>query len=749
MPKHEERIRYLESVLSFTLDALESAATLGDFQKSLASLDSTERILGEMCSRLARVLDCEAMAVFLVDEESNDFFLARCEPEAWSALLNREVDRQVERGVFARALAQAGPVFALAATPECGGRDLLLHGVATSSRIRGMLAALPRGDRAAISDSSLHLGSLILKNTANCLESLELYRLVREANTKLERQVRDMERSTAMYRQLFDNSPLALVLMDRNGVVLETNPGYEQLFGYARREAVGRKNRDLIVPPDSASLFAEVLGKAGVVTTEADRLHKSGRSIPVSVLGYPVFVQGRVEAVYFSYRDISERKAYQEQLTHQAFHDPLTGLPNRALFLDRLERCIRRSRRHDDYRYAVLMIDLNRFKNINDSLGHLMGDMLLTEIAHRFTSCMRDMDTVARLGGDEFAVLMEEFRHPSEVVRVVQRLRNALAEPFLLDNHVVFTDASIGVVIRTRRYKTPEALLRDADLAMYRAKENGEEYRIFNKAMYHETMRAMTLENELRQALSRGELYLRFQPIVGVDTGGLHGFEALVRWLHPTRGEVLPGEFISVAEEAGLINALGEWVLAEACSWLGRRHDLNPTRPYGFMNVNLSALQLSQRSLPGFIQEVLRSSHLAAGQLNLEITESAMMQDLRGAREMLERLKAVGLGIVVDDFGTGYSSLAYLQSFPLDYLKIDRSFVSGRRSGQVNREIVAVILSLARNLGLKAVAEGVEQPGQFEVLKGLSCDLAQGFLFAAPLSAEQAAQYRGHALTQA
>ncbi len=742
MGMQAERMASLEREFRSTLEALEIAASLGDFQGHIDTFESPRAICREMCVRVERILPCHALAVFLVDEAGSDFVLTHAAGPERRAWFEEEMDRQVERGAFARTLNDSRPQFVRAEMDGNGGALLLMHAVATGSRIRGMFMALPKETGKPVPESSLHLLSLVLLNTANCLESFELYGLLRQANERLRARVGDLERQSAFYHQLFESSPLALALVDTQDRIMEINTGYEQLFGYSREEAVGKLNRDLIVPGNSgASLFESIISSHCEVAGETVRLTKDRREVPVSVLGYPVLVGGEIEAVYFSYQDISERKAYEDRLAHQAFHDPLTDLPNRALFLDRMEQALKRNKRNPAYRFAVLLIDLDRFKNVNDSLGHVVGDILLQEISLRFQSCVREMDTVARLGGDEFAVLIEEFTLPREVVMIVNRLTHSLFDPFFIEGNVVHAGASIGVVIRTMDYSAPENILRDADIAMYRAKESGDEFRIFNKAMYRETIRAMTLENELRQALARDEFQLFYQPVINVAEQVLEGFEALLRWNHPRKGLVLPQEFIGVAEEIGLIHALGEWVFERACSRLKAWEGNWEACPGLSMSINMSALHISRRGLPGVLESILSHTGVDPQRIKLEITESALMRNIQQSQTLMARVKQIGLKLVIDDFGTGYSSLAYLQSFPIDALKIDRSFVSGSGSGRMNKEIVAAVLALAHNLGMEAVAEGVESPEQYHVLCKLGCGLAQGHLFAPALPAEEAVMF--------
>lgn len=434
--------------------------------------------------------------------------------------------------------------------------------------------------------------------------------------------------------------------------------------------------------------------------------------------------------------DITDRKQLETQLAHMAFHDPLTGLPNRALCLDRIRQAIERAKRRGNYQYAVIFLDLDRFKVINDSLGHLMGDRLLENVAKRLRNCVRGLDTVARLGGDEFVLILEETGSQREVVRIIKRIRTAMTEVFPIADHDIHVSASMGVVISPALYDKPEELLRNANIALHRAKAQGRNrFKVFNSRMLEDAIRLMNLENDLRHALARQEFYLDYQPILALRDRRLTGFEALVRWRRPDRGVVPPLEFIPVAEETGLIVPLGLWILEEACrtmaGWLREFPECDGLA----VSVNLSARQLSQPALVEDVERILRATGLDPRALKLEITETVIMDNPELSILRLKRLKALGIRLSVDDFGTGYSSLSYLQRFPIDTLKVDRAFVSDIEMPE-NRKIVGAVVTLAHSLGLDVVAEGVEQETQTTVLNSFACEAGQGFLFSHPLGRE-------------
>ena len=547
----------------------------------------------------------------------------------------------------------------------------------------------------------------------------------------------------AYFSQLFANSPQAIALIDMHRNIVDVNAAFERMFGHRADDLKGFGMRSFIVPEqlltECENLRAAILTGKSVVR-ETLRRHRDGRLLPVSMIGFPIVIAGDPQGIVYIYQDISERKAFEEQITHQAFHDALTGLPNRSLLSDRLDRALTRARRRGDYQYAVLMIDLNKFKGINDTLGHQAGDMLLVEVARRLESCVRSMDTVARLGGDEFAVILEELKAKKEVMAVVDRIGVALGRPFPLCGTTVTPGASIGVVLRTREYASAEDILRDADIAMYRAKEQGRLSMIFDRRMHQEILEAVSLEADLRQALAKGELLLHYQPIMGIASGRMEGFEALVRWDHPDRGLVPPGSFIPLAEETGLILPLGRYVISEACRQLRAWQLEYPEAAELSVSVNVSCRQFVKDGLVEHVAGVLAETGLDPDCLKLEITESVLMHDAQHTARELGRLKALGVKIAIDDFGTGYSSLSYLRQLPIDQLKIDRSFISGQDNNGEGQEIVKSIIALARGLGLTVIAEGVEREEQLERLRLADCDKAQGFMFSRPVDSRCAAR---------
>ena len=574
---------------------------------------------------------------------------------------------------------------------------------------------------------------------------------------------RALAKSERLFRQLFENSVDALFLHDEEGRIVDCNSEACRSLGYEREELLRLGVRDFAVDVlsdeereerrDDTPWRRALRAEPGVSVRFHHNHHrrKDGSTFPVEV-GVGGVDYGGVRLILASARDLTERVELEGRLTHMALHDPLTGLPNRALLRERLEHALERASgggARGDVLVAVLMVDLDDFKVVNDSLGHGLGDRLLVGAAKRLAGCLRPGDTVARLGGDEFVVLLEDVRDPADAVAVADRIGEGLEETFELGGHGLAVTASVGISLscpgdRRDPFLRAEDLLRDADVAMYASKKGGKgRHRVFDPGMGEKARERLRLETDLRRALERGEFVVHYQPKVALDTGEVEGFEALVRWEHPKLGLLPPGGFVPLAEETGLIVPLGMWVLEEACSWVAKRRAgvLGGSAP-PTVSVNLSPRQFRDPGLVGEVGRVLRRTGLEAEVLTLEITEGVVADDVDAAVSRLGELKALGVRLAVDDFGTGYSSMNYLRRFPVDVLKIDRSFVAGLGEDPEAEAIVGAVRELARALGLGVVAEGVETAEQLEKLRGMgdgrvSGDLAQGYHFARPLPAEE------------
>ncbi len=520
------------------------------------------------------------------------------------------------------------------------------------------------------------------------------------------------------------------------------SPRWKAMLGYTDDE-IGTEPDEWfgLVHPDDRSalrsaLAAHFKGEASHFEMEHRMRHRSGDDRWVLTRGVAVRdASGRAVRMAGSLTDVTARKRAEQQLLYDAFHDGLTGLANRALFIDRLAMAIAASRRRHSLGFAVLFLDLDRFKTINDSLGHSVGDRLLVGIGDRLQQIVRPGDTVARLGGDEFAILIAEVRDAGGAIHVAERALEEIARPFLFEGHEVFVTTSVGIALGGIDDISPEAVLRDADIAMYRAKAAGKaRYEVFNAEMHANAVRLLRLETDLRHAIEQQQFVMHYQPIVDLRAGTVAGFEALVRWDHPERGLVAPGHFIGIAEETGLIVPLGWWVLEQACSQTREWQERNPLQPPLWISVNVSGKLFHQANAVENVLAILEQTGLPPESLRLEVTESVVLDHGDQALAKLHELRAMGVQLSVDDFGTGYSSLSYLQRFRYDSLKIDRSFVSRMGSARGSRTIVETILQLAHDLGIGVVAEGVETEDQARRLRELDCPLGQGYWFARPLN---------------
>ncbi len=536
-------------------------------------------------------------------------------------------------------------------------------------------------------------------------------------------------------------------ISDPEGRLLYLNQAARRFFELPDHGGLDGLNlADRLSPTVIERLVTEIvpqLDADGMWSGELTLVRNDGSPVPVlAQLLVHRDNDGRMEFFSAVMHDISERKQFESALAHQATHDPLTGLPNRSLLLERLGISLERARRRGG-RVAVLFLDLDHFKVVNDSLGHALGDRLLLAIADRLASALRPGDTIARFGGDEFVVLCQDLHGRADAIAIAERINGAVSGPFVIDEVEVFVGMSIGIAFpdRLTAETDPATLIRDADAAMYRAKERGRgRWEVFDNAMRASAVDRLDIENALRRALERRELRVHYQPVADLRTGEVVGVEALLRWEHTERGLLLPGEFIAVAEETGLIVPIGSWVLEQACRQLVRWDAAVPTATPLSLAVNLSGRQLGHPGLVDGIGEVLGETGIDPARVELEITESVLMDDVEMSQDTLARLRGLGVRLAVDDFGTGYSSLSYLRRFPVDLLKVDRSFVDGLGSDPSDSAIAAAVISLAHTLGLHAVAEGVETAEQLAELRALGCDRAQGFLLARPAPGDAVAE---------
>ena len=550
-----------------------------------------------------------------------------------------------------------------------------------------------------------------------------------------------------MFRTAFENAGTGMAIVQADGVLARVNAALTRILGYTAAELTATDFASITHPDDVAADLNEfqrlVSGKIDHYAFEKRYLHKQGHVVHgrlnVSVVrdehGHPVYFIGQVE-------DITDQKHAEAQLQHLAHHDRLTGLPNREFFQEQLRGAIGRAEREADHRFALLFIDFDGLKLVNDSLGHAVGDGLLLSIAERLAGEFSPAETVARFGGDEFVVLLEQMAEPGEVERVIERLLAAFAHPHVIEGHEVTATASIGVTTSDHGYASPEAAVRDADAAMYQAKADGKgTYRFFDQAMHTQALHWLRLEQALRQQRFEEQFHLVYQPIIDLESGRAIGFEALLRWKHPTEGNVRPDVFIPIAEQTGVIVPLGEWVLWQACRQLQQWRQQGLPRAKPIMTVNVSKRQLLHADLPDRLSHILKTTGVEPAQLKLEVTETDIVESCEPLIDVMLRLSRIGVRLAMDDFGTGQSSLSALRRFPLDTLKIDRSFV---QELEKHRELTAVlyaIVTLATDLEMDVIAEGVEHEGHLAQLQAIECEYAQGYFFDRPLPADQARQW--------
>ncbi len=711
--RHHEDVRRGEDALRTAGEALVTAASRDHIHE--AAMVAARSLLGPDVP--ACLYSCSPETGVLVPVASSDGDPSSHAPITMSELPARVRAYLTDRGDAAlRHSADNLPWWQGSCLAPLSGREAL-HGVLAVSPGQ----PLPRAARETLATLTAQL-ALALESAA-----------VAESAVRSEGEAR--------LSSLVEHASDMICILDHETVIRYVSPSIERVLGERPEAVIGLGLSELLHPDDRAAALAHIehIATQGAAPspTEFRLRHGSGDWRDVEALATNLLDNQSVGGIVLNVRDVSERKAFEAQLTHQAFHDTLTGLPNRALFRDRLEQALERKRREGEPA-AILFLDLDDFKAINDSLGHALGDELLRIVSERLVGAIRSSDTAARLGGDEFAILIDDPGDERYVIDVVERIMYALAEPAMLDHHEVTIKPSIGIAFSDGDVvgaSGAEEMVRNADVAMYLAKDQGKgRYQIFQPEMHAAAVARLEMRTELQRAVKAEQFTLRYQPIVDLQTERMVGCEALVRWEHPHRGTISPAEFIPLLEESGLIVQLGQFILVEACKQAALLQLENPQDTPLSMSVNVSARQLQRAQIVDEVRSALEISGIPPSSLVLELTESVMMQDVDTAILRLEELRGLGVRLAIDDFGTGYSSLNYIRHFPIDILKIDKSFVSDSEHDKDVAALTATIVDLARILDVRAVAEGIEEIEQVHRLRDMGCELGQGYYFARPLT---------------
>jgi diguanylate cyclase (GGDEF)-like protein/PAS domain S-box-containing protein len=722
----------------------------------IAQCVSSTRELGEILNHIVEagvsMTRAEEAFLTLIDENSGRLYLRASKNidqeviESMRLTVNDAVIGQALRTGVPQRTASSKPGTLLKVSTGLLVTNLLHVPILWRGKALGVLSAETRQDERSFTQADEKLLVSLAVYAASAIENARLSRCAQEEideRREVEQALRESEdRFTLAVRGANDGLWDWDLRLDQ----MYYSPRWKSMLGYAEDEIGNGPDEwfSRVCDDDLEGLWLDISshlrGMTSHFESEHRMLHKDGSYRWMLSRGIAVWDENKAATrMAGSQTDITERKIAEQRLLHDAFHDTLTGLPNRALLMDRLGHAVERSKRREDFMFAVLFLDLDRFKDINDSLGHRVGDELLIAVANTLREGLRATDTVARLGGDEFVILLEDVTGVNGAITIAEWIHQALAGSFKLRDREVFVTTSVGIVLSATGYQQPEDVLRDADIAMYSAKANGRaRYGIFDPSMREQIMRRMVLETDLRQAIENQEFRVYYQPIVSLISGELTGFEALVRWEHPERGLLSPVEFLPLAEESGLIISLDRLVLEEACWQMQEWQKVFPERPNLTVSVNLSGKQVAQPDLVEEVARILKETGLPPSSLKLEITENAIMENNQFTARIFAKLQELGVEIQIDDFGVGYSSLGYLSHFPINALKIDRTFVDMMAKDSHQHKIVQAIVTLTHRLGVGVIAEGVETEGQLNQLRALGCEYGQGFFVSEPMTREAA-----------
>ncbi len=720
----------LEKISRNAMEALELCASLGDYQTAVTKFKNRKDIFERALQGLRQMVPIEFYAFYALDHAQFDMEPEHLDDPKKADYISQTVEDLIDQGAVALAFREKR---IQTVQSRDGKYNVLIHAVDTTSKIYGVFFCFVK--KMVLEKSIVDkLTTIIIKSTGYALENFELYQLIRQKNAELVEKNLLLSRSETLYRNTFENTGNPTIVVNSQGRLVYVNSEFISFSGWQRRELTEQKQISDFLALDAKTGFDMILHAAGKDNPDEPTEYTfETRLQERKIVFLKISPLGLEDQYIVTFTDVTPIKEAEKQLQFQAFHDPLTRLPNRVLFQDRLKQAIKKMKRYPGYHYALFFIDLDRFKSVNDALGHHVGDDMLVKVAERIVASVRDVDTVARFGGDEFLVLLEDIQDQACCDVVARRILEQFNEPFAVPGHAIVMTLSMGVLISTEHQVEHTDAIRLADMSMYEAKRKGRNHVVYaHEIRDREIERRLLLENDLQRAIQNREFFVQYQPLMALATNALYGVETLVRWRHPELGVIPPNSFIPIAEKTGLIVPLGrlifEMAFRDFASWKGRF----PSAKDLCLSINLSVKQMLQSELTADIQELAHAAGLPLENINLEITESLFIDDMSQAVQTIHDLKELGISISIDDFGTGYSSLQYLNQFSIDLVKIDKILIDTITGNITNYNIVASMLELCAKLNLKAMAEGIEDFDQLEKLRGMNCPFGQGFYFAPP-----------------
>ncbi len=748
------RISYLENVVRSTQDVLEFCAYFEDYQSPLKKYDHREEILNNAIDNLQKFISINSYAYYLVDEDSYDLVPFQFYPYEQKHYISDNVENLIENGTVSWAMRENRAVISFSYDYNY---DVLLHSMKTYSKCHGLLICFLERNSMVMNSLDSILLTIIMKSSSYAFENFDLYKTLDQKNEELNKTVKhlhhevnqrkmieeELRRSEITYRNIFENTGNPTVIVDSSGLIHLANTQFAVFSRYAKEDLVKRKNISHFLflrdqRQDITELINESLEKEENNIVECSFFDKKESKKSVLVHLFPLWQESHY---VISLSDISKIKEVEAELNYQAFHDSLTGLPNRAFLEEKLYQLLKRAIQNQSFHYAVLFLDVDRLKIINDTMGHDAGDEMIVQVGNKLASCIRDVDTLARFGGDEFVIILERIQDVNSCETVIQRIFNEFEKPIYIFDNEIFITVSIGVFLGSDEYTKTEEVVRLADLSMYQAKKIGRNKAVYYDDQIKESTFRFRLEQELQKAIQKDAIYIHYQPIVDLSDGSLYGLEALARWEHPEQGMISPEEFIPLAEETGLIMPLGKKILNKAfCQFKKWSKDYFIVKDV-YLCINLSVRQLLSNDFVRDFKEVVSETGMDFDNLHLEITESVFINDNALANQVIGELRDLGVKISIDDFGTGYSSLKYLDRYSIDLIKLDKELVQKICDQEKSFSIVESMLLLTKKLNIKVIAEGIELENQLNLLKDMKCHLGQGYFFARPQSFESIEEY--------